>query len=411
MSAAEVFSKQGGVVTDLMPYPPPRTCPFDPPPKFKELRESIPIQKVRLWNGSTAWLVTRFEDVRDILNHPNVSADSNAPGYPGASASMDVVRKKYRSYVSMDPPEHTWRRRMVQGEFTIKRIEAMRPQIQAIADHLIDEMIEKGPPTDILDALLLPLPSLVICRLLGVEYKDHDFFQRSGKKLISDETPVDEAIAITEELCEKYIGDLIDRKNASPGDDLLSRLVVQYLRVGEITRHDLICVGRMLLQAGHETTANTMAVGLLALMQNPEQIDILKADPERMPSAVNEILRYVDVGQSGRRRTATIDFEFKGVLIRAGEGIIAQNNSANRDDAVFSDADKLDVCRDASAHVAFGFGIHQCQGQPLARVEMQILFTTLFRRLPDLRLAVPFDEIQFKEHQFVYGVEKIPVIW
>lgn len=395
----------------VLEYPPPRSDPFDPPPLFKALREASVIQKVRLWNGGTAWLVTRYDDVREILNHPCVSADSNAPNYPGASASMDVVRKKYRSYVSMDPPEHTRRRRMVAGEFTVKRVEALRPRIQMHVDAMLDRVMAKPAPADLLDELLLPLPSLVICELLGVEYEHHDFFQRAGRKLISDKTPHDEAIAITDELCEKFIGDLIDRKNAAPGDDLLSRLVVQYLRTGELTRHELICVARMLLQAGHETTANTMAIGLLALLNNPDELALLKEEPERIANAVNEILRYVDAGQSGRRRTAIADFDFRGVRFREGDGIIAQNNSANRDACAFANPDDLDLTRDASGHVAFGYGIHQCQGQPLARLEMQVLYTTLFRRMPNVALAVPMSAIRFKEQQFVYGVEAIPVTW
>ncbi len=219
------------------------------------------------------------------------------------------------------------------------------------------------------------------------------------------------AAEASKELCEGYIGDLIDRKNADPQDDLLSRVIVAQFRTGNISRQDLISMSRLLLVAGHETSANTMGMGILTLLEHPDQLKALIEEPSLLNSAVEEILRYVDVAHSGRRRTATEDIEIAGQVIRAGEGIIAHNPSANRDVRMFDDADRFDIRRDATGHVAFGYGVHQCLGQPLARAELQTVFGTLFRRIPTLRLAVPMSELTFKDDMFVYGVDSLPVAW
>jgi cytochrome P450 len=356
-------------------------------------------------------LITRYDDFRKVLTDPRFSADTTRPGYPSANPGMSLARQKYRTFISMDPPDHTSHRRMLTGDFSVKRMELMRPKLQSIVDQLIDDLIKKGPPAELVEDFCFPLPSFVICELLGVPYADHDFFQERAKIIASNKTTPEEAAVATRELCEEYIGDLIKKKDANPGDDLLSRLVVNYMRPGQLDRTQMIGIARQLLIAGHETTANTTALGILLMLHHPEQIEALRNDPSLANGAVEELLRYLDVTQAGRRRVATEDVEVGGQLIRAGEGIIVANPSADRDETAFPDPDRFDIRRNARHHVAFGYGVHQCLGQPLARIELQVVFGTIFKRLPDLRLAAPFELLQFKNDMFVYGLERLPVVW
>ncbi|HEY0218966.1 MAG TPA: cytochrome P450 [Afipia sp.] len=392
-------------------YPMPRGYPLDPPSALSDLRDNQPIARVRLWNGQEVWLATRYDDVRSLLSDPRVSADTTLPDFPGHSPGMSLVRKQYRTFMSMDPPDHTFHRRMLTAEFTVKRIEQMRPRIASIVNDSIDAMLAKGPPAELIEDLALPLPSFMICDLLGVPYEDQEFFQSRAAIIASSKTSAAKAAEVTKELCDGYLGDLIDRKTIDPQDDLLSRVIVAQFRAGHISRQGLISVARQLLVAGHETSANTIGMGVLALLEHPAQLDALKNDPSLLNGAVEEILRYVDVAHAGRRRIAVADIEIAGCTIRAGEGIIAHNPSANRDSRIFDDADRFDIRRDARHHVAFGFGVHQCLGQPLARAELQTVFGTLFNRIPTLRLGVPISELKFKDDMFVYGAESLPVAW
>jgi cytochrome P450 len=229
-----------------------------------------------------------------------------------------------------------------------------------------------GPkPVDLVRAFALPVPSLVICELLGVPYTDHEFFQHNSKILINrDESP--EATREAQERLIDLSGPAGCRKTCQPADDLLSRLATEQVKAGELTRHDVAVMGILLLIAGHETTANMIALGTLALLEHPDQLAALRDtdNPNLIAGAVEELLRYLHITHSGRRRVAVADIEIDGQLIRAGDGVIFANDVANRDEEAFADPDRLDVHRDARRHVAFGFGVHQCLGQPLARVEL-----------------------------------------
>jgi cytochrome P450 len=309
----------------------------------------------------------------------------------------------------MDEPEHGRYRRMLTSTFMIKRVEALRPRIQKIVDGLIDTMLAETPPVDLVSAFALPVPSLVICELLGVPYADHDFFQRCSRAMISSRSTPEEAVAASDELKE-YLVRLLDRKADEPSDDLLSRLVVEQAET--MTRAQIADMGVLLLVAGHETTANMIALGTLTLLQHPDQLaELREGDPELVKSAVEELLRYLTIVHSGRRRVATEDVEVGGRLIKAGEGVIVATDSGNRDEKAFPDPDVLDIHRDARHHMAFGYGIHQCLGQPLARVELQVVYGTLYRRVPTLRLAVPLEQVRFKHDMLVYGVHELPVSW
>ncbi|GLW08054.1 cytochrome P450 [Microtetraspora sp. NBRC 13810] len=383
-------------------------CPFDPPPALRALQGPGPLAKVRLWDGSTPWLVTRHAEQRALLADPRVSADISRPGYPGQTP--------YRgggglSFIMMDDPEHARLRRMVTAPFAVKRVEAMRPAVQKITDDLIDDLLAGPRPVDLVEAFALPVPSLVICELLGVPYADHGFFQDNSKILIRRSSTLEERTASVGRLNE-YLDALVARKLAEPGDDLLSRLAYR-VKAGELSRREAAQMGVLLLVAGHETTANMIALGTLALLQHPHQLALLRDgdDPKLVAGAVEELLRYLNITHSGRRRVALEDIEIAGQVIRAGDGLIMPNDIANRDATAFPDPDELDIRRDARLHVAFGFGVHQCLGQPLARMELQVVYSTLYRRIPTLRLAAELDQIPFKHDGQVYGVYELPVTW
>jgi cytochrome P450 len=384
-------------------------CPFDPPPAARALQEETPLARVRLWDGSTPWLVTRYAEQRALLADPRVSADVTRPGYP--SPAPLPKGGTGISFILMDNPEHARLRKMVTAPFTIRRVAAMRPAVQKIVDDRIDELLAGPKPVDLVEAFALPVPSLVICELLGVPYADHGFFQDSSKVIIRRDAEPEERAAGHQALVG-YLDRLMGEKLESPADDLLSGLATR-VRAGELTRTEAAQMGVLLLIAGHETTANMIALGTLALLEHPDQLALLRDgdDPALVASAVEELLRYLNITHNGRRRLALEDIEIAGETIRAGEGMIMANDVANRDPAVFPDGDRLDLTRDAHRHVAFGFGVHQCLGQPLARLELQVVYSTLYRRIPTLALATDVEKIPFKHDGSVYGVYELPVTW
>ncbi|MEV1067226.1 cytochrome P450 [Streptomyces sp. NPDC050263] len=399
-------------VPDSVPeFPMPRAarCPFDPPPALKDLQEQAPLTKVRLWDGSESWLVTRYAEQRAILGDPRVSADTDSPGYP-TKASPEGGEGKL-SFIMMDDPEHARLRRMVTAPFAIKKVEALRPAVQRIVDDLIDELLAGHQPADLVEQFALPLPSLVICELLGVPYDDHAFFQDNTKTMVHrDATPEQRGQAGRE--VAGYLAALIGTRLADPREDLLSSIAGR-ITAGEIDHQQATEMALLLLIAGHETTANMIALGTLALLQNPDQLTLLREsdDPKVVASAVEELLRYLHITHLGRRRAAVADIEIAGQVVKAGDGLIMANEIANRDPEVFPDPDRLDITRDARRHVAFGFGVHQCLGQPLARMELQVVYGTLYKRIPTLKLAGSLDDVRFKHDAFIYGVHALPVTW
>ncbi|MEU5300693.1 cytochrome P450 [Streptomyces noursei] len=381
-------------------------CPFDPAPGITDAARTEPIARATLWDGSACWLVTSHQDVRTVLGDPRFSADAHRPGFPFLTAGAREIVGAGRTFIRMDDPDHARLRRMLTADFMVKKVEAMRPEVQQLADDLLDRMTAGRTSADLVTDFALPLPSLVICLLLGVPYEDHEFFQERSRILLSLRSTPEEVRASQDELVE-YLTRLAQAKREKPDDGIVSRLVAR----GELADGDIATMGRLLLVAGHETTANMTALSTLALLRNPDQLARLRAEPALVKGAVEELLRYLTIVHNGVPRIATEDVVVGGRTIRAGEGVLCMINSANRDAGVFPDADALDVARDARRHVAFGFGVHQCLGQPLARVELQIAVETLLRRLPDLRLAVPYEEIPFRDDMAIYGVHSLPIAW
>ena len=389
-------------------YPAERgTCPFAPPPAYTRARQEQPVCTVSLWDGSRCWLVTRHEDVRTVLSDRRFSADSQKPGFPFLSEGRRELATRSRSFIRMDDPEHAHLRRMLTGDFIVKRIEALGPKVQEVVDGFIDLMTADGRTSaDLVSEFALPVPSLMICLLLGVPYDDHVFFQRCSGILLDSRSGSDAVRQALDELAG-YLERLAAEKERQPDDGIVSRLVAE----GQLTRGQVARMSLLLLVAGHETTANMTALSVLALLRHPEQAARLREDAGLMQGAVEELLRYLSVVQSGVTRVATETVELGGRTIEPGDGVVCMLSTANRDPAPFSDPDGLDVDREARRHVAFGFGVHQCLGQPLARLELRIALSTLLGRLPDLKLAVPFEEIRFRPDKAVYGVESLPVAW
>ncbi|MFJ9619452.1 cytochrome P450 [Streptomyces noursei] len=378
-----------------------RTCPFDPPDEYRTLREQAPISQVTLFDGRPGWLITGFEDVRAVLADPRFSANSDWVGRGEPSEPDPGI------FLAMDPPEHTRLRRLLTGMFTVRRMRQLAPRVEEFVAERLDAMARAESPVDLVQEFALPIPSLVICELLGVPYADREEFQQNSATMLriteSHEVRMKARAAI-----RQHLHRLVLAKRAEPTDDILSELV----QSGELTDEELVGVGSMLLVAGHETTANMIAMSTLCLLRNPEQLAALRADPTLMDGAVEELLRYLSVVSFTRPRLAREDVELGGQLIKAGSLVTVAVASGNRDEAaVPGDPDQVDVARGFGSHLAFGHGIHQCLGQQLARVEIKAALRAMFDRFPTLRLAVPLEDIPMRNDMIVYGVHKLPVTW
>ncbi|MFI6374378.1 cytochrome P450 [Streptomyces sp. NPDC050546] len=400
------------------PMPRDARCPFAPPAGLRELheeqlRDDRPLTKVRIWNGSTPWLVTRYDDQRALLADPRCSVDQRRPDFPYMNPAFAEVAKRGMepAFLNMDDPEHARIRRMITSAFTVKRVEAMRPAVQRMTDEFIDAMLAGPKPADLVSSLALPLPSLVVCELLGIPYEDHDFFQTKSAVGMRHDADQAEVAAAHHDLLD-YLDQQIQARLAKPTDDLLT-VLAERLRDGDLTRRQATSMGLLLLGAGHETAANMIALGTTALLEHPDQLAIIRDtdDPQVLARAVDELLRYLTIIHLGNRRIALEDIEIGGRTIRAGEGMVLPSNTANREAGHFPEPDRLDVGRDARRHQAFGYGIHQCLGQPVARLELQVVWGTLFRRIPTLRLAADLEKLPFKYDGLVFGLYELPVTW
>ncbi|MFD3998963.1 cytochrome P450 [Streptomyces sp. NPDC058583] len=396
-------------MTEAVAFPQNRTCPYHPPTAYDPLREERPLSRVTLWDGRSVWLVSGHSAGRALLSDPRLSTDSTRPDFPLTTERASSVRRRRRAaLLGWDDPEHNLQRRMLIPSFTLKRAERLRPRIQETVDRLLDAMEATGPPAELVSAFALPVPSIVICDLLGVPYEDHDFFEEQSARLLRGPTGEDTEDALAQ--LEGYLGDLIERKRRKPGEGVLDDLVARQLEKGGPDSEELVQLATILLIAGHETTANMISLGTYTLLRHPERLSELAAGPGLVPVAVEELLRFLSIAD-GLLRVAREDVEIDGTVIRAGEGVVFSTSVINRDASAYADPDTLDWSRSARHHLAFGFGIHQCLGQNLARAEMEIALGTLLRRLPGLRLAVPAEEIPFKPGDTIQGMLELPVTW
>lgn len=381
-------------------FPRRRRGQLSPPDEYAGIRTQDGLVKSALPGGSTVWLVTRHEDVRAVLTSPSISSNPTHAGFPnlGEIQTVPLPEQIPGWFVGFDPPEHGRFRKTLIPEFTVRRIREWRPAIQKVVDGRVDAMLDAGPPADLVSQFALPVPSLVICTMLGVPYSDHEYFESRTRSLVTFTTTKEEREQAGGELLT-YLIRLISIKQRFPGDDLISKL----LAGGELAPQEIAGVGLLLLIAGHETTANNIAIGTIMLLRNRQWI----GDPR----AVEEVLRYASVADLVSLRVAVEDVEIGGQVIKAGEGIVPLVAAANHDVAAFERADEFDPSRSSRHHVAFGYGVHQCLGQNLVRAEIDIAYQTLFTRIPNLQLAEPVEDLPFKYDGILFGVHALPVTW
>ncbi|MCX2729803.1 cytochrome P450 [Saccharopolyspora sp. NFXS83] len=396
----------------------PKSFPFseperlDPEPLFEELRRQ-PLIRVRLPYGEPGWLASRYEDVKLVLGDKRFS---RAAGAGRDEARMRPIQGNSGNIMSLDPPEHSRLRRLVMKAFTQRRVEGLRTRAQEIADGLVDGMVERGAPADLVEDFALPLPITVICELLGVPYEDRKDFRvwsdafLSTTKFTLDE--VIESVGLLREYMARLIAERRESRHEDGRDDLLSALVAARDDDDRLTEDEMLSLAEAILVAGHETTASQIPNFVYVLLQHPGQLERLRADPALIPRAVEELLRYVPLGNgAGIPRYALEDVELGGVTVKAGEAVLPSTASANRDAAVYSEPDVLDLLREEASHVGFGHGAHHCLGAPLARMELQVALDTLLRRLPELRLASGEDGVEWKDGLSTRGPSKMPISW
>jgi cytochrome P450 len=393
----------------------PRAYPFSEAdrlrldPTYEELRRSEPVARVRLPHGGDGWLATRYADVKTVLSDPRFSR--------AATVGADVPRtmplvSRDSNILTMDPPDHTRLRRLVAKAFTARRTEMLRPRAEKIVGDLLDAVEAQGPSADLIEALALPLPITVICEMLGVPVEDRvDFRRWSDKALAITAFTPEEIVAAVDDL-RHYIAGLVAQRREHPTDDVLGTLVQARDEGDRLTEAELVNFGVTLLVAGHETTANQIGNFVYTLLTEPEHLAALRATPDLVPAAVEELLRIVPLGgAAGFARIATEDVEIGGVTVSAGDAVLVSMPSANRDDAVFTRPELIDLHREVNPHIAFGHGVHHCVGAQLARMELQVALTGLIQRFPGLELAAPVEEIVFKQGRLVRGLASLPVRW
>ncbi|MFD9817142.1 cytochrome P450 [Streptomyces sp. NPDC059080] len=403
-----------------MSHTDPATCalpterdagPFDPPREITRMREARPVSPLRFPDGHEGWIVTGYDEARQLLADSRFSSRQDlgilhvpyeTPGMPVPTEPSPQVPGLF---IAMDPPDHTRLRRKLTGAFTVKRMKRLEEHIADIVEQQLDALARLAPPVDLVKEFALPVPSLVICELLGVPYEDRDTFQTNSARFLLKEQTLEEKMAAYGAMTA-YLAELVTRKRAEPGDDILSDLA----RHDDLTIEELTGIAFLLLLAGHETTANMLGLGAFALLEHPEQLAALRADPELTPGAVEELMRYLSVADMFYRY-ATEDIALGGETLPEGSTVVVSLLAANRDPRRFDDPDALDIRRNARGHLSFGHGVHQCLGQQLARIEMRAGFDGLLRRFPDLALAVPADEVRLRTDMNIYGVHALPVTW
>ncbi|MFG2739655.1 cytochrome P450 [Streptomyces chartreusis] len=377
-------------------------CPFDPPAELLDARRHGPISRCTHPGGRRGWLITGYDLVRSVLADPRFSSRKELMNV----VDFELPPAPPGEFLLMDDPQHRRYRQPLAGKFTVRRMRLLTERIEQITADCLDAMEKAGPPTDLVTAFAKPIPTIVICELLGVPYEDRGSFQEQIDTFMGGATSDEELIAAYT-ATQEYLAQLVAAKRANPTDDVLSELTDS-----DLTDEELKGISLILLAAGFDTTANMLSLGTFALLQNPAQLAALRADPGLTDGAVEELLRYLSVAKTFMR-TALEDVEVGGQLIEAGTTVVLSYNTANRDPERFTDPHVLDLSRqDTGGHLAFSHGIHQCLGQQLARVEMRVAFRALLDRFPTLRLAVPAEEVALRpETADIYGVKSLPVTW
>ncbi|MET8983468.1 cytochrome P450 [Streptomyces sp. NPDC004539] len=391
-----------------LPYQRDQRCPYDPSPALSRAQREEPVAKYRMADGRDIWVVTRYDDVREVLTDDRLSSALTpltlmVPGVDDTGLEISPG-----SFVNMDPPHHTRLRRTIAGGFTARRMRELTPRLEQIAENCLDDLERKGHGTDFMTAFANPFPLLAICELLGLTDE-----QRAAYLAITERSP---GLAATEEEALELIGaanqfmfDVVAEQRAHPGDGMIGILVRDH--GDDLSDAEIAGMANMHLTAGFDTVAGTLGLGLLALLDHPDQFRLLRDDPAVLDTAVEELMRYLSVISATGGRTATEDIELRGVTIKKGEYVVPALAAANRDPDRFPDPDRLDLTRPQNQQVGFGHGVHRCPGAAMTLIEMKVGLTALLRRFPGIRLAVPREEIAFRGYNMVHSALAIPVAW
>ncbi|MGW5449691.1 cytochrome P450 [Streptomyces asiaticus] len=384
-------------------------CPFDPPPELADLRDRAPLTRMEFPDGHLGWLATGHSVVRTVLSDRRFTHRNDLRHWPLADIGQGFPPIP-GDMLHIDPPEHTRYRKLLAGKFTMRRMRRLTDRIEEIIAGRLAAMQRHGGPVDLVTAFARPIPTLTICELLGVPPGDREKFQQ--RSLATDDLAASAAedvaavVDMTYGDMQDYVRRLLATKRAAPADDLLSELATS-----DLTDDELAGFGAIMMHAGVDSTTSMLALGTFALLNRPEQLASLRADPALADRAVEELMRYLSVVHTGSR-AALEDVELAGQVIKAGETVAISAQAANRDPARFNDPDTLDIRRNAMGHLSFGTGVHPCLGRQLARLEMRAAFPALFTRFPTLRLAVPAEDVPTQDESVIpYGVHRLPVTW
>ena len=386
------------------------------PPALVALADRGPVTEAVLPSGDPFWLVSGYDEARAVLSDPRFSAD-RFTYHPRFKALPKEVRERLSddkaragSFINMDPPEHTRYRRLLTGQFTVRRMRQLGARIEEIVSSRLDDLLAAGNTADLMPDFALAVPSLVISEMLGVRYEDRAEFQKRTANLLRMNMSAEDAMANADAV-RAFMQRLVTDKRANPADDMISGLIHHAGASPALTDDELINIANLLLMAGFETTASMLGLGVFVLLQRPDQLAALRADPSLIENAIEELLRYLSIVHIGLFRFAKEPVSLGGVDLPAGAPVVVSVLAANRDGAHWDSPDVLDVTRERNSHLAFGHGVHQCLGQQLARLEMKVGYTELLRRLPDLRLAVPPSKVPLRNDMLHYGVHSLPVTW
>jgi cytochrome P450 len=414
--AADAVTERSTPAGQTVPgYLPPRRGPFNPPDLLGRLRAGDPITKVTLCDGSEAWLVTRYDDARFVLCDPRFSADATNPRLPSLSPGR-VFPWTRRTMSRMDDPRHADLRRVLSAEFTPSRVAALGPTIEQIVTSQIDDMLAvQVTPVDFHAAFAAQVPRRLMYELLGVPAADQVRLRDWAKTLTSRTTTAERLTAADDALYE-YCAELVTRRIKAPTDDFIGRLVARGRKHEPgrqaLSHQELSLMVKLLMVAGQEPTANMISLATLTMLLTPGWFGAIQTNPDVVPNAVEELLRFHTLLHDGVPRVAREDVLVGGVTISAGDGVIVSLASGNRDASVFDRPNELDMTRHrAGRHLTFGAGVHRCVARGLARAELRSALGTLAVRIPTLQLAVPFADISFMEDMHIYGVRELPVTW
>jgi cytochrome P450 len=389
-------------------YPLQRGDATQPPAEYAGLRATCPVPLVSLPTGQQAYLAMRHADVKTVLGDARFSrAAFLQPGAP----RMQPVEPHPDNIMSMDPPRLTRVRKLISTEFGPRRVQGMRPHVEAVTSQLLDQVAAMTPPVDLVSAFATPLPLQIVCELIGVPFADRGKFQGWSDRFTALAKYSAQEIMTADRELREYLAALIAAKRETPDADLLSALANEQNPDDQLTDSELIMLGVFLLIAGHDTTTTVIATSIATLLRNPDQLELWRQKPELTKSAIEELVRYNTPGDGSFARIALEDVELSGTTIPGGSAVIAPMSSANRDALVFEDPDTLDITRDASRHVGFGHGPHFCIGSALAKLEMEVALSALFERFPGLRLAVPPEQLRWRHFAALGGLYELPVSW